>query len=113
MKISDDFKQQLCALQGQLLDLIDEATSVERVLFETYGETEQTLADLEVLMGIQEQAADTYQRTTTLGVRTAQDPPALAITTMKLLQQAQQVGQQRLVPLLRSVQEIRNDWELP
>jgi hypothetical protein len=44
MKIPDPLKQQIFDLQAQLLDLIDDAASTERELFDIHGETEKTLA---------------------------------------------------------------------
>jgi hypothetical protein len=39
MKIPDPLRQPIFDLQGELLDLIDDATSTQMSLFSRYGET--------------------------------------------------------------------------
>lgn len=112
MKIPDPLKQQIFDLQAQLLDLIDNATTTERILFENYGETEQTLGDLDSLTGIREQAEDIYQRLNVRALRVVQAPQREATATMNLLIEVCEFGQERMGPLTRSVEEIRNTWEL-
>jgi hypothetical protein len=112
MKIPDPLKQQIFDLQGQLLDLIDNAATTERKLFENYGETEQTLGDLDSLAGIREQAEGIYQGLNTLALRVVQADPRDATVTMNLLLQVYERGDERIAPLTRSVEEIRNTWEL-
>jgi len=112
MKIPDPLKQQIFVLQAQLLDLIDDAATTERTLFDIYGETEQTLGDLDSLTGIREQAEDIYQRFHVRALRVVQAPPREATATMSLLIEVCEFGQERMVPLTRSVEEIRNTWEL-
>jgi hypothetical protein len=112
MKIPDPLKQQIFVLHAQLLDLIDDAATTERALFENYGETEQTLGDLDSLTGIREQAEGIYQGLTTLAFRVVQADPREATATMNLLLRAYERGDERIAPLIRSVEEIRNTWEL-
>jgi len=112
MKIPDPIKQQIFDIQAQLLDLIDDAATTERELFDIYGETEQTLGDLDSLTGIREQAEGIYQGLNTLALRVVQADPREATATMGLLLQAYERGDERSAPLTRSVEEIRNTWEL-
>lgn len=112
MKIPDPLKQQIFDLQAQLLDLIDDAATTERELFENYGETEQTLGDLDSLAGIREEAEDTYQRTNVRALQVVKADPREATATINLLLQAYERGDERIAPLTRSVEEIRNTWEL-
>lgn len=112
MKIPAPLKQQIFDLYAQLLDLIDDAATTERVLFENYGETAQTLEDLDSLTDIREQAGDIYQRLHVRALRVVQAPPREATATMSLLIEVCEFGQERMGPLTRSVEEIRNTWEL-
>ncbi len=112
MKIPDPLQQQIFDLQAQLLNLIDDAASTERELFENYSETEQTLGDLDSLTGIHEQAEGIYQGLNTLALRVVQADPRVSPATMNLLLQAYERGDERVAPLIRSVEEIRNTWEL-
>jgi hypothetical protein len=112
MKIPATLKQQIFDLHAQLLDLIDDAATTERELFENYGETGQTLEDLDSLTGIREQAEGIYQGLNTLALQVVQADPREATATMNLLLQACERGDERITPLTRSVEEIRNTWEL-
>jgi hypothetical protein len=112
MKIPAPLKQQIFDLHAQLLDLIDDAATTERELFENYGETEQTLGDLDSLTGIRERAEGIYQGLNTLALRVVQADPREATATINLLLQTYERGEERIAPLIRSVEEIRNTWEL-
>jgi hypothetical protein len=112
MKIPAPLKQKLFDLQAQLLDLIDDAASTERELFDIHGETEQNLGDLDSLTGIREQAEDIYQRFHVRALRVVQADLREATATMSLLIEVCEFGQERMVPLTRSIEEIRNTWEL-
>ncbi|UFP96443.1 hypothetical protein [Gloeobacter morelensis] len=113
MRLPDTLKRDIFDLLDQLLVLLDGAAETERNLFETYGETAETLGDLEILVGIREQVRDTYRRLGGLLARAAEGAPDVAAATMELLVQSYEIGRERLGPLERSVQEIRSDWELP
>jgi hypothetical protein len=75
MKIPATLKQQIFDVHAQLLDLIDDAATTERELFENYGETGQTLEDLDSLTGIREQAEGIYQGLNTLALQVVQADP--------------------------------------
>lgn len=47
-------------LQRQLLERIDEATATEAVIFEQFGENEETIAELEQLQKVRQRATTSY-----------------------------------------------------
>ncbi len=61
-KLPDETLTTVFNLQRQLLERIDEATATGFTLFEQFGETEETIPELNELQSIRERADTYYSR---------------------------------------------------
>jgi TPP-dependent indolepyruvate ferredoxin oxidoreductase alpha subunit len=109
-KFSSEARQTLWRLKDQLLDLIDEAKALELLLFERFGETNETIIVLDELKDIAEQAASRFSQLSTLQLRLAESQPSVLPDMMELLVQTIANTQQRVPALERSVEEIKVEW---
>lgn len=75
-------------LQRRLLERIDEATATEVAIFEQFGETEETIPELEQLQNVRERATSSYSRLYTLVLRIAEAQPRATSATLNLLEQS-------------------------
>ncbi|MBW4622474.1 MAG: hypothetical protein KME17_24350 [Cyanosarcina radialis HA8281-LM2] len=112
MKIPRQLQSDLFELQSRLLLIIDEAATTERLLFNAFGETEESLTDLTALASVIEDAQDTYRRLSTLMSVISRSDPDDADDSMKLLMQTYARGTERIEPMTRSIQEVKIEWGL-
>lgn len=74
-------------LQRQLLEIINQAAIADSTLLEQYGETEETIPELDELQNVIERAETYYLRFYTLLLRIAKIQP-VAVAMLDLLQQS-------------------------
>lgn len=101
------------SLKQQLLDIVDDATAVEFVLFERFGETSRTISVLEQLKSVAEETASWFSQLSTLQLRIAQAQPIASADMLELLAQVIERTQLRLPAWKRSIQEVEIDWNIP
>jgi hypothetical protein len=65
-KLSNEMAETFWLLKRQLLDIIDEATAAEFLLFERFGETDRTMSYLDELKSVSEQATARFSRFSTI-----------------------------------------------
>ena len=99
-------------LQKQLFYVINEATATEYYLLEQYGETSETLSELEELSNINERARDAYTRLFRLLLNIAQTQPIANQDTLELQYQAIEQADLTVDALKISILEIKNNWNL-
>jgi hypothetical protein len=99
-------------LQRQFFRGIDEATALELMLTQEFGETEASESDLEQLQNIRQRLTDPYSRLSTLLLRVAEFQPLAPTAMLDLLAQTIQRGQAAVDAAQASVEEIRRDWNL-
>lgn len=75
-------------LQRRLLERIDEATAMEAVIFERFGEVEAIFDELEQLQNVRERATSFYSRLYTLLLRVAEAQPTATSAMLDLLAQS-------------------------
>jgi hypothetical protein len=85
-KLSPEVRATLSRQKEQLLDLIDEAKSLEFIILEGFGENSQTLPTLEQLTEIAAQARIRLSQLSTLHLRIAEAQPSLPAELLKLMQ---------------------------
>jgi hypothetical protein len=61
-KLSNEILSTIFSLQQKFLERIDDATTIEYVIFERFGETEETISELNELQNIRERANFYYSR---------------------------------------------------
>jgi hypothetical protein len=111
-KLSPETAQTIWSLQPQLLEMIDRARTLELLLFETFGETEDTIPFLDELQSIAQQAIDRFSLFSTLQIRVANAQPPISSDILELVDRAIQITHQKIPALNRSIQEISQEWKL-
>ena len=97
-------------LQKQLFYIINEATATDYNLVEQYGETTETLPELEELSNIRERARDAYTRLFRLLLNIAETQPRTNQSTLELLSRAIKQANLTVTALEISIKEIKNNW---
>lgn len=87
-KLPDETIQTIFNLQRRLLERIDEATATEAMIFERFGEVEETIPELEELQNVRERATSSYSRLYSLLLRIAEAQPTATSATLNLLAQS-------------------------
>ena len=85
-KLPPDTLTTIFSLQQRLVELIDEAKAAEYNLFEEYGETEETLPELEQLQNVTERLRNPYSRLYTLALAIAEAQPMAPAAMVNLLE---------------------------
>jgi 3'-phosphoadenosine 5'-phosphosulfate sulfotransferase (PAPS reductase)/FAD synthetase len=111
-KLAPDIGATLSQQKEQLLDLIDEAKSLEFILLDTIGENQETISTLEQLTEIAEQARTKLSQLSTLHLRIAEVQPRISNDLLKLMNEAISNIESRIPALERSLEEITLDWRL-
>jgi hypothetical protein len=112
-KLPPETTATIWTLKQRLLDIVDEATAAELVLFERSGETDSTIIVLDELKDIAEQAQARFSQLSSLQLRIADAQPTVPLDMLELLTQVISNTQQRIPALERSVEEIKIEWSLP
>lgn len=99
-------------LLKELSKLVDSATAIEYLLFENFGETDETINSLDELKGISLEAASRYSQLSTLRLRLAENQPNLSNDMLGLLEKTINQNQLRIPAMERSIQEIKIEWGL-
>ncbi|MGF1600986.1 MAG: hypothetical protein ACFCU8_03030 [Thermosynechococcaceae cyanobacterium] len=100
------------ALQRRLLSIINEATKLAWMIFEAFGETDETLAELEELHNIQEKATSYYIRLYRLLLQSFEAQPQVTSATLGLLAQSIAQTQAAADAGDASNRDIRRNWNL-
>lgn len=112
-KLPAETTETIWRLKRQLLDIVDEATAAEAMLFSRYGETSETIIALDELKSVAEQAASRFSQLSSLQLRIAEAQPSVAPDMLELVTEVIAHTQDNVPALERSVQEIKLDWSLP
>ena len=109
-KLPDEILTTIFSLQRQLADRIDEAAAAEWILFEQYGETEETVGELEELYNARERLTVIYSRLHTLLLRILESQPTASTAMLDLLSQTLEQGQSVFNAATASIREIKRNW---
>ncbi|OKH33165.1 hypothetical protein NIES2119_24205 [[Phormidium ambiguum] IAM M-71] len=99
-------------LQQQLLEQIDEARAVEFVLLEQFGETEETISELDELQSIRERADSYYSRFYVTLRRIYDAQPVASRDMLELLNRSMNEATAALAATTANVREIKSNWNL-
>jgi len=95
-KLSPEINKTLSSIKQTLLDIMDEATAVEFILFEKRGETNETISFLDEMKNVSIQAEDRYFQLSKLEVSIAQAQPTASNAMIDLLTRAIEQNQLRI-----------------
>ncbi len=111
-KLSPNLLETIFNLLKQLSELVDNATEAEYLLFESFGETDETINSLDELKGVALEASSRYSQLCTLHLRIAESQPSLSNDMLKLLENIINQNQLRIPAIERSIEEIKIEWGL-
>ncbi len=100
-------------LLPRLFQVINLATETEFNLFERYGETEETLPELEELNNAAERVRSSYNRLYGLVLQVAQTQPAASSTIIDLLYRSIEMAVANADASEASVREVKRSWNKP
>lgn len=99
-------------LQRRLIELIDEASATEIMLFERFGETEATLIELEELQITRERLRSPYVQINTLLLRVAEYQPTAPNSMLNLLLETVEITRSSVEASQASILEVKRNWNL-
>lgn len=100
-------------LQRRLMQLIDEAKATEWALLQRYGETEESVIELEQLQSGAERLRDSYLRLSKLLLAISEVQPTAPAAMLELLAKAIEQGAATAEAVEASTQESKRIWNLP
>lgn len=109
-KLPNEILTSIFSLQRQLVEGIEEASALEWILFEQYGETEETIGELEELYNARERLTLNYSRLHTLLLRILESQPTASAPMLDLLSQTLGQGQSVANAATASIREIKRNW---
>jgi hypothetical protein len=98
--------------QRRLLKIIDDATRLAFTIFELFGETEETIPELDELQNIKERTTSYYVKLYRLLLQVSESQPTATSATLELL--AQSITQTQAIADAgeASNREIKRNWNL-
>ncbi|MGK7929102.1 MAG: hypothetical protein AB4290_28345, partial [Spirulina sp.] len=105
-KLPDEVTETINRLKQQALEIVESATAAEFILFDRFGETEETLLFLEELKTVSEDASASFSRFNTLQLRIAEAQPMATSDMIEMLMQTIARTQNRIPAWERSIQEV-------
>ena len=81
-------------------------------MFDSFGETEQTLSYLDEMKNVADDATSLYSRLSNIYLQIVQSQPSTSNDLLRLLSGTIERTQARLPALKRSVQEVQLEWNL-
>ncbi len=111
-KFSIELGEAIWNLKRQLLDIVDTATAAELTLFESFGETSETIPFLDELKSVAERATPWFSRLSNFQLRIAETQPVIPADILTLVNQSIERIEIELPAMERSIQEVKAEWNL-
>ncbi len=111
-KLSPQVLTAIFSLQRQLIELIAETKVTEFSLFERYGETEETLPELEQIQNCLERLKNPYSRLHTLTLRIYEYYLVAPSAIVELLNETIEQAQISANVVAASLSETKRNWRL-
>ncbi|MDY6807306.1 MAG: hypothetical protein SXA11_26315 [Cyanobacteriota bacterium] len=112
-KLPEETLSTIFSLMRQLAEGIEEASAAEWQLFEQYGETSETLGELEELQSARERLTVPYSALHNLLLKVLEYQPVAPNATLELLAQTIENGQTAIDVGAASVRDVKRSWNLP
>jgi hypothetical protein len=100
------------SLQRRLLKIINEATRFSFIIFDQFGETEETTPELDELQNVRERITSYYVKLYRLSLQVSESQPTATSATLDLLTQSIEQTQAIADAGEASTQEIKRNWNL-
>ena len=111
-KLSEEEITRILTLQKRFLESINEATGLEFLIFEEFGETEDTIPELNELQNIKERADLYYSRFHAVLRLIYESQPLASRANLELLAQTVEDAEATIGAIQASLQEIKRNWSL-
>ena len=111
-KLPKEVKETIWLLKRQSLDIVEEASATEFILFDLFGETEHTISYLDEMQNVAEDATSLSSRLSSIYLKIVQSQPQASADLLRLLYKTIEITQTRIPPWERSIQEVKNEWNL-
>jgi hypothetical protein len=112
-KLSSQTLDTVFRLLQRLVTLIDEVKRSEFNLFVTFGETTETLVELEQLQNGVERLRRSYTRLQALALSIAEAQPVSSAAMLDLLEQSIEEASAVISAVEATHQETKRNWNLP
>jgi hypothetical protein len=109
-KLPDSVIKNILTIQRRIIECIDSTTATEFWLFNSRGETAETLPELEELQNIKERLQSQYSRLHILLLKIAESQPAASRDMLDLLYRAIDSTEAALDASFASLQDIQRNW---
>ena len=111
-ELSEENLTIILELQRRLAKLIHHASNTELFIFESYGETAETMTILEQLTNIKERATSSYSRLSNLLLRISEMQPIVPTAMLELLSKTIEQAQATADAGDATIREAKTDWNL-
>lgn len=111
-RLAAETLRNIFSLQQQLLEQIDEARAVEFVLLEQFGETEETIPELDELQSIRERADSYYSRFYVILRQIYDAQPVASRDILELLARYINEADATIEAIQASIEDIKRNWNL-
>jgi hypothetical protein len=112
-KLTNETLTVIFNLLRQLAEAVEDASATEWLLFERFGETERTIAELDELQSARERQRVSYSRLYSILLTILEAQPIASNDMLDLLARAIEQAQANLAGTSASVREIKEVWNLP
>jgi hypothetical protein len=109
-KLPDPVISNIFIIQRRIIEWLDSTTAKEFRLFESMGETAETLPELEELQNIKEKLRSKYSRLYNLLLRIAESQPIASEDMLVLLYRSIESTEASIDASIASLQEIQRNW---
>jgi hypothetical protein len=109
-KLPDNIITNIFTIQRKIIECIDSTTATEFGLFNSIGETAETLPELEELQNIKERLQSQYSRLHILLLKVAESQPTASGDMLNLLYRAIDSTEAALDASVASLQDIQRNW---
>ncbi len=111
-KLPNEVTETINSLKQQLLNLIEEATANEFIIFDNYGESETAINYIHEMSSVANDAEDSFNRLSTIQLRIAKSQPNATRDLIELMSKTISQNQARIPALSRSIEEVKQEFNL-
>jgi len=112
-KLPDQTISTIFILQQRSVALLDTATAAEYSLLQQFGETQETMPELEAIDNVKERLRIPYNRLHRILQQVAESQPAATADVLDFLYRTIDQGEAIADASEASIQEIKRSWNLP
>lgn len=111
-KLPNEVQNSIFSLLQQLANQIEEASATEWTILERYGETTETIPELDELQNVREKLTERYNGLNKLLLRILEIQPQPPEDMVNLLVKTIERGQATIDSAQASILEVKKNWSL-